>query len=68
MHMMTCQILVLGQNTRGVTALIQSTSFKASSIFLGSMDDTNEKYLQNDANLDLVCTPLEISPMIESNG
>ena len=31
-------------------------------------DDTNEKCSQNEANLDLVCTPLEISPIIVSNG
>jgi hypothetical protein len=35
---------------------------------IGSMNDTNEKCSQNDASLDLVCTPLEISPIIESNG
>ena len=49
-------------------AFTQSTSFNAFSIFFGSMDDTNEKCSQNDVNLDLVCTPLEISPMIVSNG
>jgi hypothetical protein len=49
-------------------ALTQSISFKASSIFFGSMDDTNEKCSQNDANLDLVCIPLEISLIIVSNG
>ena len=32
------------------------------------MDDTNEKCSQNEVNLDLVCTPLEISPMIVSKG
>ena len=49
-------------------AFTQTTSFNASSIFFGSIDDTNEKCSQNDANLDLVCTPLEISPIIESKG
>ena len=49
-------------------AFTQSTSFNASSILFGSMDDTNEKCSQNEANLYLVCTPLEISPMIVSNG
>jgi hypothetical protein len=32
------------------------------------MDDTNKKYSQNDTKVDLVCTPLKISPMIESKG
>jgi hypothetical protein len=49
-------------------ALTQSTSFKAASIFFGLMDDIKEKCSQNDANIDLVCTPHEISPIIESNG
>ena len=31
-------------------------------------DDTNKKCSQNEANLDLVCTPLEISPIVVSNG
>jgi hypothetical protein len=49
-------------------ALTHSTSLKASYIFLGSRNQTYEKCSQNETNFDLVCTPLEISPIIVSNG
>jgi hypothetical protein len=48
-------------------AFAQSASLNASSIFFGSMNNTNEKCSQNKVNLDLVCTPLEISPIIVFN-